>query len=53
MLDEARGLALHRVLLVWEEDNIASVSTIGRHGGVLDGVRDTEHGVVGRYWITL
>lgn len=53
MLDEARGPALHRVLLVCEEDNIASVRTIERHGGVLDGAQDTEHGVVRRYWITL
>lgn len=53
VLDEARALALHRVLLVCEEDNLASVRTIERHGGVLDGGQDTEHGVVRRYWITL
>ncbi len=53
VLDEARALALHRMLLVCKEDNLASVRTTERHGGVLDGVQDTEHGVVRRYWITL
>ena len=53
VLDEARALPLHRVLLVCEEDNLASVRTIERHSGALEGVQDTEHGVVRRYWITL
>lgn len=53
MLDEARGLGLDRVLIVCEVDNVASAMTIERHGGVLEGIRDTEHGVVRRYWIKI
>ena len=53
MLDEGRALALDRVLLVCEEDNIASAKTIERLSGVLEGVQETEYGTVRRYWITL
>ena len=53
MLDEAKTLGLERVLVTCEVDNEASARTIERHGGVLDDVRDTELGVVRRYWITL
>lgn len=53
MLDEARTLHLTRVLLVCSDDNVASVNTIKRHGGVLDDKQDTEHGTVRRYWIAL
>ncbi|WP_406315807.1 GNAT family N-acetyltransferase [Streptosporangium sp. NBC_01639] len=53
MLDEARELGLDRVLIVCEVDNVASAMTIERHGGVLEGIRDTEHGVVRRYWIKI
>ncbi|MGW4895134.1 GNAT family N-acetyltransferase [Kitasatospora sp. NPDC004240] len=51
MLDEARALGLDRVLIVCEADNLASVRTVEHHGGVLEGVQDTEHGPVRRYWI--
>jgi predicted acetyltransferase len=51
MLDQARVLDLDRVLIVCEVDNAASVKTIERHGGVLEGVRVTELGAVRRYWI--
>ncbi|MGW3649364.1 GNAT family N-acetyltransferase [Streptomyces sp. NPDC000878] len=51
MLDEARTLGLDRVLLVCAVDNLASVKTIEQRGGVLEGVRDTEHGPARRYWI--
>ena len=53
MLDEARVLGLDRVLITCEVDNIASVKTIERHGGVLEDVRDTELGTVRRYWIKI
>lgn len=51
ILDEARALGLARVLLVCETGNLASTRTIEHHGGVLEGVEDTEHGPVRRYWI--
>ncbi|MGA5699800.1 GNAT family N-acetyltransferase [Peterkaempfera bronchialis] len=53
ILDEARALDLDRVLIVCEVDNLASAKTIEHHGGVLEGVRDTEHGPARRYWITI
>ncbi|GGV20244.1 hypothetical protein GCM10010495_39250 [Kitasatospora herbaricolor] len=53
MLDEARARDLGRLLLVCEVGNVASVRTIERLGGVLEGVQDTEFGAVRRYWITL
>lgn len=53
MLDEARALDLDRVLIVCEADNLGSAKTIEHHGGVLEGVRDTEHGPVRRYWIEI
>ncbi|WP_200215016.1 GNAT family N-acetyltransferase [Micromonospora coerulea] len=51
MLDEARVLGLDRVLIICEADNVASAKTIERHGGLLEGFRDTELGTVRRYWI--
>jgi predicted acetyltransferase len=54
MLTEARAaLGLDRVLIPCLADNVASARTIERNGGVLEGIRDTEHGPVRRYWITL
>ncbi|TDP93664.1 GNAT family N-acetyltransferase [Labedaea rhizosphaerae] len=46
MLDEARTLGLHRVLLVCEAGNVASAKTIEKAGGVLE---RAEH--VRRYWL--
>src|SRR5580700_9059930 len=51
MLGEARALGLDRVLLVCEAGNVASAKTIERQGGILEAVRDTEHGPMRRYWI--
>ena len=51
MRREARALGLDRVLLVCEAGNVASAKTIERQGGVLEAVRDTEHGPMRRYWI--
>ena len=53
MLYEARAAGLDRVLLVCEADNLASAKTVERQGGVLEGVQDTEHGPVRRYWIKI
>ncbi len=54
MLGEARALGLDRVLIPCLADNIASARTIERNGGVLEGIRDNEHGrKVRRYWIAL
>ncbi|WP_280302643.1 GNAT family N-acetyltransferase [Nocardia abscessus] len=53
MLSEARALGLDRVLSVCAIDNIASAKTIERNGGILEGMRDTEHGPVRRYWLEI
>ncbi len=53
MLDEARVLGIDRVLVVCAAGNVASVKTIERHGGVLEGIRDTELGPARRYWIKI
>ena len=47
MLDEARALGMGQVLLVCAADNVASVKTIERHGGV----QDTDLGPARRCWI--
>ncbi len=53
LLDEARALGLDRVLAVCAVDNVASVKTIERCGGVFEGIRDTEFGPARRYWIKI
>lgn len=53
MLDEARVLGMDRVLLVCATDNVGSAKTIERLGGAFEDVRDTGHGPVRRYWITI
>lgn len=53
MLVEARVLGLDRVLAVCAVDNVASVKTIERCGGVFEGIRDTKFGPARRYWIEL
>ncbi|MBT2226460.1 GNAT family N-acetyltransferase [Nonomuraea sp. NEAU-A123] len=53
MLDEARELGMDKVLVVCAAGNVASVKTIERHGGVLEGIRDTELGPARRYWIKI
>ncbi len=54
MLREARTvLGLNRVLIPCLEDNIASARTIESQGGVLQGILDTGHVRVRRYWIDL
>ncbi len=53
MLDEARALGSAEVLAVCAVDNVASVKTIERCGGVFDGIGDTPFGPARRYRITL
>jgi predicted acetyltransferase len=53
MLVYARSSGLDRVLVVCEADNTASVKTAERHGGVLEGPRETDQQPVCRFWITL
>ncbi|GLW11317.1 hypothetical protein Misp01_64450 [Microtetraspora sp. NBRC 13810] len=44
---------MDRVLVVCAADNLASMRTIERHGGVLEGIRDTPLGPARRYWIKI
>ncbi len=54
MLGEARAaLGLDRVLIPCLAGNVASARTIESNGGVLEGIRETDHGSVRRYWIAL
>ena len=54
MLEEAgAALEVDRVLIVCLADNVASARTIERRGGVLEGIRETGHGPVRRYWVDL
>jgi predicted acetyltransferase len=53
MLDEARVLGQDRVLAVCAVDNVASVKTIERCGGVFERIRDSNFGPARRYWIEL
>jgi predicted acetyltransferase len=50
MLDEARALGLDRVLAVCAVDNVGSVRTIERCGGVFEGLGETPFGPARRYW---
>ncbi|GII21558.1 GNAT family N-acetyltransferase [Planosporangium mesophilum] len=52
-LPRARQLGLARVLVTCDDDNIGSMRSIERNGGVLEDVRDTSIGVKRRYWIAL
>ena len=53
MLDDARACGLDRVLLVCAVDNVASLRTIERCGGAVEGVQETTFGPALRYWIDL
>ena len=47
MLNEAKAaLALDRVLIICEADNVASARTIERNRGVLECIRDGSHGAL-------
>ncbi|WP_346959223.1 GNAT family N-acetyltransferase [uncultured Arthrobacter sp.] len=51
MLGVAQARGMNRVLLCSFVDNVPSVKTIERCGGVLDGIVTTSRGEVGRYTI--
>ena len=53
VLATATTVGLDRVLIVCADGNAASARVIERHGGVLEGVRDTELGPARRYWVAL
>ena len=53
VLPHARTAGLSRLLLVCLDDNVGSIRTIERNGGVLEKVSDDGHGVVRHYWIDL
>ncbi len=53
VLPHARVAGLSRLLLVCLDNNMGSIKTIERHGGVLEKVTDNGHGVVRHYWIDL
>ena len=54
MLKEARAvLPVDHILIPCLADNTASARTIEHNGGVLEAIRDTQHGPVRRYRITL
>ena len=53
-LDECRKLGIDRVLMTCDKDNIGSVKSIVRNGGVLENEFLNEDGEIEqRYWITL
>lgn len=53
MLGEARKLGLERVLVTCSVENEGSRRTIERCGGVLEDVRNSELGLIRRYWIVV
>jgi predicted acetyltransferase len=53
ILKEAGLVGINRVLLVCDAGNVASASTIERNGGVFEGLQETEHGLLRRYWIAI
>ncbi len=53
VLPHARKRGLDRVLLTCADDNTASARVIEHHGGVLEELRETEIGLLRRYWIDL
>ncbi|MEV6655525.1 GNAT family N-acetyltransferase [Nocardia fluminea] len=53
IIGEARRCGMERVLVVCAAENLGSVRTIERCGGVLEGIRATELGPARRYRITV
>lgn len=47
----ARSGGLDRLLVVCLDDNVGSIRTIERNGGILEEVVDDPHGRLRRYWI--
>ncbi|HJB64340.1 MAG TPA: GNAT family N-acetyltransferase [Candidatus Microbacterium pullistercoris] len=52
-LDLARERGYPRVLVTCVDDNVASIRTIEKNGGVLEDKRDTGERLMRRYWIEL
>lgn len=53
LLPRARAAGLSRLLLVCLDDNVGSIRTIERNGGVLEKVVDDSQTLVLHYWIDL
>jgi predicted acetyltransferase len=55
VLGQCRGLGIQRTLLICASDNLASIRTIEKHGGVLDGEGQSQfsQGKQRWYWIDL
>ena len=55
VLGQCRGLGIQRTLLICASDNLASIRTIEKHGGVLDGEGWSQfsQGKQRWYWIDL
>ncbi len=53
-LEKAKELGLGKVLITCNDDNIASIKVIEKHGAVLENKLRTDSGVlIRRYWINL
>lgn len=52
-LEECRKLGIDRVLICCDKDNIGSVKSIQRNGGVLENEVEENGNIVQRYWIEL
>lgn len=52
-LEECRKLGIQKVLMVCDQDNIASAKSIRSNGGVLENEVEVDGVVEQRYWITL
>jgi predicted acetyltransferase len=53
MLGLARQRGHDRVLITCDDDNVGSVRTIEKNGGVLEDKREHEGSVTRRYWVDL
>jgi predicted acetyltransferase len=51
--DKARELSLDKVLLTCDKNNIGSVKTILKNGGILESEEMIEDTIIQRYWINL
>ena len=52
-LDECKKLGINKVLMCCDRDNIASMKSIIRNGGVLENEVEEDEQLVQRYWISL
>lgn len=51
ILAQATEAGFNRLLLVCLDDNVGSIKTIEKQGGVLESIASEGHDVVRRYWI--